>query len=348
MFITTALLAGDSFFHPHFSINNFFLDSRFVFILFMIVNILFAYRGKIYVPDKILRLNRRVAFVPLVILSIFFILGNYFIHTNFSLSNFGVFAKQFALLSMLSGFMIYVDPGKKWLENRQSRLIFYTPPLVFFLFVAVQHLLPELFRTITQEGHLIEWVQFIFYVLASLIALRIFLNLKKGVVAVFFLLLALLLFFVAGEEISWGQTILGLQTPETLKQINYQDEITVHNIGIFQAKIYYFYMAIGFYGAFSYLLVRRFASGVFGKFKLIFPHPQFCFYFLAVFVSYFYDRFIYFYDELFTMEMLGFDSPGKWQEVAEGFLSVGLFLFALYAYRNIDSSRLTRKRSSRH
>lgn len=43
----------------------------------------------------------------------------------------------------------------------------------------------------------------------------------------------ILLFFIvsAGEEISWGQRIFGLETPEFLKTINVQDELTLHNIG---------------------------------------------------------------------------------------------------------------------
>jgi len=36
--------------------------------------------------------------------------------------------------------------------------------------------------------------------------------------------------FFAGEEISWGQRMFSLATPESLKAINKQDEITLHNI----------------------------------------------------------------------------------------------------------------------
>ena len=39
-----------------------------------------------------------------------------------------------------------------------------------------------------------------------------------------------LLFLAAMEEISWGQRILGIETPEPLKAVNAQDEINVHNL----------------------------------------------------------------------------------------------------------------------
>jgi hypothetical protein len=41
---------------------------------------------------------------------------------------------------------------------------------------------------------------------------------------------ALLMFLAAGEEISWGQRIFGIETPEFMSKINAQDETTLHNI----------------------------------------------------------------------------------------------------------------------
>ncbi|MGB8983581.1 MAG: hypothetical protein WCC12_17060, partial [Anaerolineales bacterium] len=46
--------------------------------------------------------------------------------------------------------------------------------------------------------------------------------------------LALLFFFGAGEEISWGQRILGFETPETLAQVNKQDELNLHNLSVLE------------------------------------------------------------------------------------------------------------------
>jgi hypothetical protein len=46
--------------------------------------------------------------------------------------------------------------------------------------------------------------------------------------------LALLFFFGAGEEISWGQRIFGFRTPEPLAQVNKQDELNLHNLAIME------------------------------------------------------------------------------------------------------------------
>jgi len=43
---------------------------------------------------------------------------------------------------------------------------------------------------------------------------------------------ALLMVIFFGEEISWGQRVFGFSTPESLEQINVQQEFNVHNIAI--------------------------------------------------------------------------------------------------------------------
>lgn len=42
--------------------------------------------------------------------------------------------------------------------------------------------------------------------------------------------LSLVCFFVAGEEVSWGQRLLGLGTPSSLEAVNVQGETNLHNI----------------------------------------------------------------------------------------------------------------------
>lgn len=59
---------------------------------------------------------------------------------------------------------------------------------------------------------------------------RYFLRTKKNY---FFLLLSLLFIFCSGEEISWGQRIFGIETPQSIQKINIQGEINLHNLSIF-------------------------------------------------------------------------------------------------------------------
>ncbi len=55
---------------------------------------------------------------------------------------------------------------------------------------------------------------------------------EKSLKRISYLLLALLFFFGAGEEISWGQRLLNLSVPETISELNAQGEFNIHNLNI--------------------------------------------------------------------------------------------------------------------
>lgn len=85
-----------------------------------------------------------------------------------------------------------------------------------------------------QEDALFENLSAIFYFLSAGIFLWGFFKqpAKRKYWCLFF---AVLLFFVGGEEISWGQRIFGIVTPDTLETVNVQGEFNIHNInGIHQ------------------------------------------------------------------------------------------------------------------
>jgi hypothetical protein len=61
----------------------------------------------------------------------------------------------------------------------------------------------------------------------------IFLRTKRNLV---FFILGTFCFIACGEEISWGQRIFEIQTPDFLKKINRQDETNLHNIVFLQSQ----------------------------------------------------------------------------------------------------------------
>lgn len=71
------------------------------------------------------------------------------------------------------------------------------------------------------------------------------------------LLMAVFFFFCLGEEISWGQRILGFATPEALSRINAQDEFNLHNsVGYLVDHL--FIAGVFIYGAVLPLMASRF------------------------------------------------------------------------------------------
>jgi hypothetical protein len=94
--------------------------------------------------------------------------------------------------------------------------------------------------SLVKEDSVPEYLGSLFFFLASLTFFALFLTSKTGFYFwrihtrwnPIYLGLAMLLFFGAGEEISWGQRLLGYGTPEALDD-NIQEETTLHNLPLF-------------------------------------------------------------------------------------------------------------------
>ena len=85
------------------------------------------------------------------------------------------------------------------------------------------------------EDKLIEYVGGLALLIGSLAFLLCFLRTRKDpsytlVKRTAFLLLAITFFFGAGEEISWGQRVFGLDTPDSIAETNKQGELNFHNL----------------------------------------------------------------------------------------------------------------------
>ena len=91
----------------------------------------------------------------------------------------------------------------------------------------------SLFQTYTIEDGLVEWLTVLGLLLGSIVSLRRFFVLRKQRRFIFLLatfLLGIFLFFAAGEEISWGQRLLGIESSDYFKQNNTQGETNFHNL----------------------------------------------------------------------------------------------------------------------
>ncbi len=80
----------------------------------------------------------------------------------------------------------------------------------------------------TYEDLIGEWTQFWLFVLTCLVSTR--LVFMKTRYRKTFALLALCTFYVAMEEISWGQRLFDFPTPDLFKRHNLQSETNLHNL----------------------------------------------------------------------------------------------------------------------
>jgi hypothetical protein len=96
------------------------------------------------------------------------------------------------------------------------------------------------FQDYVKEDGIAEWLTVVGLLLGSFVCLsRFVLLLRKrpGWFLFVTLALGLFLFFAAGEEISWGQRIFGLKTPEYFQEHNAQQETNLHNLVVDGVKL---------------------------------------------------------------------------------------------------------------
>jgi hypothetical protein len=125
-------------------------------------------------------------------------------------------------------------------------------PLVAGFVVVASRLDKGLFRALTGEDGVLEWLQVACYATAAAFGLVTGVRLLRSGrrwQGLWFLALAAGCAFVTGEEVAWGQRILGIETPEALEAINDQDEVTLHNIGDLQNLLNAVQLAVGMAGA---------------------------------------------------------------------------------------------------
>ena len=96
------------------------------------------------------------------------------------------------------------------------------------------------FEWFVKEDSLVEWLTVAGLLCASFVCFARFLSLfrSKGwwFLTVQFIL-GLLLFVAAGEEISWGQRLLGIESSEYFQKNNAQGETNLHNLVVNGVKI---------------------------------------------------------------------------------------------------------------
>lgn len=137
---------------------------------------------------------------------------------------------------------------------------------------------PLAYIVATYEDLVGEWAQVFLFATTMLFSVR--LAFTKSNHRLFFGVLALACFYVVGEEISWGQRIFDISTPEFFKEHNLQNETNLHNfltgpINTWTKQALEFGLAAGLTGyglLYPYLLRMRWKLALWFSAKGL-PHP---------------------------------------------------------------------------
>ena len=112
-----------------------------------------------------------------------------------------------------------------------------------------------------EENKPIELLTFIFLIVGGIRGLILAWQLKQSGsrwVAIFYLLFSLGLLAIGAEEVAWGQWFIGFETPSSLSEINTQNELTIHNLEIFNDHLEIFPLLFGIAGIVSVRLKKSY------------------------------------------------------------------------------------------
>lgn len=208
-------------------------------------------------------------------------------------------------------------------------------PLLFLAgYAAVRVAAPDFVPRLIKEDGVLEYVQVLLYGVAACFALLVAARWRGQMFAWGFLLFALACVFVAVEEVSWGERLLGFDPPEAIRAHNTQDEMSLHNLAPVQRLLHPAYILVGLVGGLGWRLVKSLPEGRLRReFGMVLPDPRTTLYFLAVAAFYVW------------MEVTGRPTVG-WlrsqdQEVFETLLAAGFAVFAWTRWRSgTSTSRL--------
>ncbi len=190
----------------------------------------------------------------------------------------------------------------------------------------------EIYEDLVDEDGPVENASAILFILSGIVGFvitAIFCKRRNKKFAILWALLAIGFLVLGFEEISWTQRIFNLETTESFSS-NLQDQITVHNLKSVIVYLHDFLMLVGFFGAFSWLIFKRWEGTGLKYFVRIFvPSWYLMFYFIPIFIFYLIGYFMP-YDHI-TYE-LGDKLLLNDQEPPELVMALGMLLFAVVSF----------------
>jgi len=165
---------------------------------------------------------------------------------------------------------------------------------IFFILLLVTHkflfgsMNEDYIKFVTEDG-IVEYTTTILYFLSFVFSLVIALNfikVKNKIFASLYILLSGAFLFAGFEEISWGQRIFDLDTPEFFTE-NVQNEINFHNLSSIQPHHDKMFFLVGLIGTFFCISLSKLKTKKFKSFiKFFIPQRFLTFYFIPAVLFY--------------------------------------------------------------
>lgn len=198
------------------------------------------------------------------------------------------------------------------------------------------------FWHLEKEDSVTEWLTVFVYLGCSYLSYQIyalFKNISKTnkndltakLISWIFLIAMIAFLFIAGEEISWGQRIIGFSTPEEIAQNNTQFEFNVHNNKTVFRYVYLAYGGLALYCSVAWIVfevLKRFSKAKSLEKLEVFVPPKHLLMFFPPMIFYVYIR-----------KTMGDVILDRWEEFVEFLLAVGILLYLKHRLSQFSRSR---------
>ena len=217
--------------------------------------------------------------------------------------------------------------------KKALKIIIFFFPLVFIFFILVDKIVfgpqNDFYINLASEDGFVEWLTVVFYFMSFIFSILIgkkIIKQKKNHFAVIYFVFSITFCLIAFEEISWGQRIFQIDTPEFLEE-NLQNELNIHNLPMFHMLRHFFSLLVSLTGFILWVFFtnsNKLKDTAFTKFFV--PQGYVMSYFIPVAIFYEIILFqIHKYFEVVYVYLVQW--PGT--EIFEFILSVGIFIFII-------------------
>lgn len=230
-------------------------------------------------------------------------------------------------------------------DKKLLKTIIFLFPIVFIFIIILDKIIlgplnPDYVKFAREDGP-IEYGTSILYYFSFLVSgttSYFFIKQKKNLFAIFAILLSIAFFFIASEEISWGQRIFDLDTPDFFES-NVQNELNFHNLPEFEKYKRNLILLAGLLGFVFWAVFTHIDKIKVKPFTNFFiPQRYVMSYFILIIIFYTMDIFSKYLpksSEGFLLYI--FIWPDH--EVFEFLLSVGFFIFVFSQFFKVKNQR---------
>lgn len=242
--LTLGTLVVDSYFYPGLLNSVWFFSATLLLFLF------FVYQ-QVKMPRWFLVANTLLVVVS-GLFSFYLSLQEWQRFDNYIFSVWHLHYAHLSYIFFLSWIIVFLQGFSYWGNKIWKQLIFILPLLLIVSAVLMRLWPMNAFLEIVKEDRIVEQMQAWSWLGASIFSFMTAWRYRKEPLwGGLYVLLGLGLFFVAGEEIAWGQRIFGFETPDDWAEKNLQQETTLHNLPNLPIGLAYILLSI--WGSLSWI-----------------------------------------------------------------------------------------------